>query len=39
VQDEFNEKARAKAALLAAPAGLAAPIGIGIFVVGVLQTL
>jgi hypothetical protein len=37
VQDEFSEKA--KTAPLAALAALAGPIGIGIFVVGVLKAL
>ena len=39
VQDEFTDKAKAKAAPLAAVAGLAETTGIGIFVVGVLKAL
>jgi hypothetical protein len=39
VQDEFGEKAKAKAAPLAALAALGTTTGIGIFVVGVLQAL
>jgi hypothetical protein len=39
VQDEFGEKAKAKAAPLAALAAVAETVGVGIFVVGVLTAL